>query len=126
MGGGILLLGGLILYFVSKMLFVRNNQYSEYQLLNQLVLFGVLFLFFKVFMSLERTFQKMPRKLHSVAKFLADHTLEIYLVQYVIIAKMNYGPFPINWIIVSLSIMVAAIVLRYVSQFVLNRITKHE
>lgn len=121
-----LLFGILVLYFVSKMLFAKDNQYSEYQLINQVILFGVLFLFFKVFMSLERAFQKMPRKLHSVARFLADHTLEIYLVQYVIIAKMNYGPFPVNWVIVSLSIMVAAVVLRYVSQFVLNRITKHE
>ena len=121
-----LLFGTLVLYFVSKMLFAKDNQYSEYQLINQVILFGVLFLFFKVFMSLERAFQKMPRKLHSVARFLADHTLEIYLVQYVIIAKMNYGPFPVNWVIVSLSIMVAAVVLRYVSQFVLNRITKYE
>ena len=123
--GGVFLFAALILYFVSKMLFVKYAQYSEYQLLNQVILFGVLFLFFRVFMTLERRCTKMPQWLHGIAKFLADHTLEIYLVQYVIIAKLNYGPFPVNWLIVSAAIIISATILRYVSQLVLNRITKN-
>ena len=107
------------------MLFVKYAQYSEYQLLNQIILFGVLFLFFRVFMTLERRFSKMLRWLHGIAKFLADHTLEIYLVQYVIIAKLNYGPFPVNWFIVSAAIIISATIVRYVSQLILNRITKN-
>ena len=100
------------------MLFVKYAQYSEYQLLNQVSLFGVLFLFFRVFMTLERRCTKMPQWLHGIAKFLADHTLEIYLVQYVIIAKLNYGPFPVNWLIVSAAIIMAVAQsnLRYIAK----------
>ena len=123
--GGAFLFISLILYFVSKMLFVKYSQYSEYQLLNQIILFGVLFLFFRVFMAFERRFSKMPRKLNWLARFLADHTLEIYLVQYVIIAKLDYGPFPVNWIVVSAAIIISAAILRYMSQFILNRMVKN-
>lgn len=118
-----LLICFVILYFISKLLFVKYPHISGYQLMNQMILWIVLYFIFRIFMSFEDSFKNMSPRLLAIAKFLADHTLEIYLVQYVIIVKLNYGPFPINWLIVSFAIIVSAMVLRYVSQLILRRFT---
>ena len=118
-----LLICFIILYFISKLLFVKYSHISVYQLINQMILWIVLYFIFRIFMPFENSFKNMSPRLLAIARFLADHTLEIYLVQYVIIVKLNYGPFPINWLIVSSAIIVSAMILRYISQFILRRFT---
>ena len=54
--------------------------------------------------------------------FISDRTLEIYLVQYVIIANCNIGPFPINWLILTFAILASAVALRFGSQLLITRI----
>lgn len=114
----------MMLYFASKMAFVKYPQFAHCQLANQIILWIVLYLFFRVFMSYEEVFGRMPAKVYAVVKFLSDHTLEIYIVQYVIIGRLAYGPFPVNWLIVTFAIIVSATILRYVSQLILRRIQK--
>ena len=57
-------------------------------------------------------------------KFIADRTLEIYLVQYVILDHLKIGPFPVNWILLTTTILTSAICLRWLSQLVIRRIEK--
>lgn len=111
-----------VTYFVSKMAFVKYPAYADFQLLNQMILFGLLVVLFVIFQNMEQRLNSMPQRVHKVIKFLADHTLEIYLVQYVIIGRLNIGPFPINWLLVTICIIVSASLLRILSQILIKRI----
>lgn len=57
-----------------------------------------------------------------VQKFISDRTLEIYLVQYVILDYCKVGSFPINWMILTGTIMGSAVILRWLSQQIITRI----
>lgn len=124
MGGQNLLLWLLLflllgVYFASKLLFVKITSLSEYQILNQVVLYIVLFFLFRRAFSLEDKLKKLEgTKFWKIVVFLSDHTLEIYCVQYVIIdAVREWGLiFPINWVILTAMILLAATALRWVSQ----------
>ena len=119
-GGGIVLTIG---YFVSKLVFVKVEGLSQFQLLNQVILFLLLWLTFRIFYAWEEKFKKMPQWLYKTVKYLADRTLEIYLVQYVLIFALDtFTPFPLNWLIVTGSILVAAHVLHCVSDKLLKKI----
>ena len=57
----------------------------------------------------------MPAILKSIITFIAGITLEIYIVQYVLIDLFrNIAVFPLNWIIITASIILAAVVLHYI------------
>lgn len=112
----ILALGG---YFASKMLFVKRDSLSDYQILNQVILYVALFLLFCCLQSLEGRLKTLSnKKIWKIVVFLSDHTLEIYCVQYVIIEWVrNMGlPFPLNWLILTTMIILSATALRWVSQ----------
>lgn len=113
----------LAVYFASKMLFVKRASISEFQLLNQIVLFICLYLLFRCTYTLEDKFKKHSDSwLWKIVEYLSDHTLEIYCVQYVIIAWVrNMGlPFPINWFALTTIILLAATALRWASQKVIK------
>ena len=111
------------LYFASKMLFVKYENIADYQLLNQIILLGFLYVLFGMFMSLESKIKKWEKtKSYVIIKFISDRTLEIYLVQYVILGNLKIGPFPLNWLLLTFTILVAAIILRGVSQFIITKI----
>ena len=57
-------------------------------------------------------------RLWKVVVFLSDHTLEIYCVQYVIIDMVRDWEmiFPLNWVVLTSAILLAATALRWVSQ----------
>lgn len=117
------------LYFVSKMMFVKIDNIAEFQILNQIVLWLFLVVLFDVFMKLEDKLVKYKDgKKWKVVTFIADHTLEIYLVQYVLIRNLKigqigkYAPFPLNWFLLTACIVVCAVILRYISQFVIKKI----
>lgn len=113
----------LAVYFASKLLFVKRDSISEFQLLNQILLFISLFLLFRCSFTLEDKLKKHSDSwLWKIVVFLSDHTLEIYCVQYVIIDWVrNMGlSFPINWLLLTTIILLAATVLRWVSQKVIK------
>ena len=92
---------------------------AEFQILNQIVLFVLLFFLFRRTFSLEEKLKKIEdTKPWKVVVFLSDHTLEIYCVQYVLIDMVREWalPFPLNWIVLTAFILTAATALRWVSQ----------
>ena len=114
-----LLLVLLAVYFASKMLFVKRASLSEFQILNQIFLFVTLFVLFRCTYTLEPKLKKISNtKAWKVIEFLSDHTLEIYCVQYVLIDIVRGWalPFPLNWIVLTAFILIAATILRWVSQ----------
>ena len=105
------------------MLFVKRASISDFQLLNQIVLFISLFFLFRCTYTLEDTLKKNSDSwLWKIVVFLSDHTLEIYCVQYVIIDGVrNMGlSFPINWLVLTTTILLAATLLRWISQKVIK------
>lgn len=113
----------LAMYFTSKMLFVKRGSISEFQMLNQIVLFFSLFYLFRCTYTLEDKLKMHSNSwLWKIVVFLSDHTLEIYCVQYVIIDWVrNLGlSFPINWLVLTTIILLAATILRWVSQKVIK------
>lgn len=112
-----------VLYFASKMIFVKVSSAAPYQILNQIVLWVLLYAVFDAFMNLENRLSKFQSGwVWKFIKFISDRTLEIYLVQFYIIAHYNIGEFPVNWIILTATILVSATVLRWCSQQIITRI----
>ena len=106
-----------VLYFASKMFFVKYTQYSSIQILNQFLIFALLFFLFWLFASLDAKLQKMPNILKKVLTFVSSITLEIYVVQYVIIDLIRpYLAFPLNWIAITAAIILSAFVLHVVCE----------
>ena len=58
--------------------------------------------------------------LKRVVAFLAEITLEIYIVQYPIIPMFAKLPFPINWIVVTTVILISAYILHIISKKIIN------
>lgn len=112
-----------VTYFVSKMFFVKVASAASYQIVNQILLLALLYALFDIFMNLESRLNELNGGgFWKGITFISDRTLEIYLVQYVIIANCNIGPFPINWLILTTIILLAAIALRWSSQQIITRI----
>jgi len=117
----------ITLYFASKMLFVKMTTLSPFQIVNQIILYVTLFTIFDVFQCAESKFQMLKgrKKVWMIVQWLSDHTLEIYCVQYVIIGFFTHiwtkDMFPINWLCITCSILVAAGLLRWVSQYIIKK-----
>lgn len=104
-----------VIYFGSKLLFSKVEQASDFQIVNQLLLFALLFFVFRLFSGLDGLLNKIPSVLRSVITFVSEITLEIYVVQYVLIDLIRpLAGFPINWIVLTVAIFSAAVVLHYV------------
>lgn len=112
-----------VLYFMSKMLFVKLPEIAPLQLINPIVLWGLLYVLFELFMSIDSLLIRLEKSfLWKCISFLSNRTLEIYLVQYVIIAQCKIGPFPINWIILTSLIILSASILHWGSQKIIKYI----
>lgn len=109
------------LYFASKLLFSKKESLSDFQILNQLLIFVLLYLIFRTVVGLDAKLEKMPSWIKTVVSFLANITLEIYVVQYVLIDLIRplFG-FPLNWVVLTASILLAAVVLHYVCKGILH------
>lgn len=103
-------------YFASKLLFVHKANLASFQFLNQIAIFLVLFFLFRTFCGLDGLLEKLPICVKKVIQLLSDITLEIYLVQYVIIdAVRNLNlMFPLNWLVLTASILLSAFILHKV------------
>lgn len=104
-------------YFASKMAFSRYESISQYQFANQIIIFVLLYFVFATFASLDEMFERMPLILKKVIQFISNMTLEIYVVQYVLEDLIRGRlPFPINWLVLTISIIVVATILHYISK----------
>ncbi len=106
----------IIIYFGGKIIFSKKI-IVEYQLLNQIILFITLYWFFRCFSGINIKLENLPTKIKKIINFLAEITLEIYVVQYPLIPLFDKLPFPINWILVTTTILVSAYILHIISKF---------
>ena len=120
-GIGTVVLFGI--YFASKLMFSRYELLAPYQILNQIVLFGLLFYIFRLFAGMERYYEKLPKVFRIIANNVSGITLEIYLVQYALISRLNILGFPVNFILVTMGIWITAMILNKLSSSVVNGIS---
>lgn len=122
----IVLLLAFLIYIASKLLFVKRAWLSSLQFLNQIVIFVLFYFIFRTFCGLDAKLEKMPAWLKKVAAFLSDMTLEIYVVQYVIIRVVrDLGLFfPLNWVVLTASIITAAFILHKVCDLMYKGVDK--
>ena len=109
-------------YFASKLGFSRGIISSDYQFLNQMILLLLLLCLFRGFIGLEDKLHRMPEKLHKAMVFVAGFAFEIYLVQYALIPRLNIGPFPVNFLLVSGTIFLSALALHRLHDWIMARI----
>lgn len=115
----LVLFGG---YFASKIAFSRGMVSSGLQFVNQVILLLLLVCLFRGFIGLEEKLGRMPQKLHRAVVYVAGFAFEIYLVQYALIPRLNIGPFPLNFLLVSGSILVSAWLLHLLHDWIMGRI----
>lgn len=113
-----------VAYFASKLVFSRVDSISSLQIVNQIILFALLAVTFRCFMSIDGWLENLPKWIKAVITFVSSITLEIYLVQIGIIDKLNFLPFPLNWLLITGVIILLAFVLNKVSSFVQKPLLK--
>ena len=90
---------------------MREILSSQFQPLNQALLLLLLLCLFRGMIGLEDKLARAPEKLRRFIKYVASFTFEIYLVQYMLIPRLNVGPFPLNFLLVSGGILLSALLL---------------
>ena len=102
-------------YFASKLLFSRVSSIAFLQPVNQIMIFALLYFFFCVFAGLDEKLERFPKWLKAVISYIASITLEIYVVQYVIIDELKQvAGFPLNWLVLTSVILLSATALHWV------------
>ena len=99
-------------YFATKLAVSKFEALACVQIINQFVILAALFLIFTVFLQLEERLSRLPVRVRRVTSFLSGLTLDVYLVQFVIIKQFEAMVFPLNFLLVTALIPVAAIILR--------------
>lgn len=67
---------------------------------------------------LESKLKTLPNKMNKIIKFISGLTLHIYVVQFVVIRRLQHLTFPLNLIVVSIGIIALATVVWYVEHFI--------
>ena len=104
-----------VLYFISKMFFGKFPSFSNFQIINQFIIFLLLFFIMRLSAAFDWKLEKLPPFIKKIIGFLANITLEIYLVQFVIINVLRGKlSFPLNLLAITASIIAAAYLLHLV------------
>jgi hypothetical protein len=105
----------IICYFASKLLFARIPALSPFQPVNQLLIFCLLWSLLRWAAAWDVQLEAMPRWIKVCVEFIAARTLEIYVVQYVLIDLIRpLLGFPLNWFALTGAILAAASLLHWV------------
>ena len=114
-----------VLYFASKMVFSKYQGLSQFQFVNQIAIFVLVFTLLRILSGYDYKMVQAPPTIKSIAHFLSSMTLEIYVVQYVIIDKVKETSlsFPMNWIVVTVGILIAAFVLHSIITLIQKGVT---
>ncbi len=113
-----------VAYFASKLIFSRVDSISNLQIVNQIILFVLLAVTFRCFMSIDGWLENLPKWIKAIITFVSGITLEIYLVQIGIIDKLNFLPFPLNWLLITGVIVLLAFILNKFSSLVQKPLLK--
>ena len=131
-GGGAI---SFAIYFVSKILFSGGHLDPVFQIVNQVAIFVLLYYLFRLFAAIDWNLTHSPGWVKKLIEFVSGLTLEIYVVQYVLIEIIrNLGlPFPLNWIVLTAAIVLFAFALKSVCDLInktidrlLEKIAKRE
>lgn len=114
----VLLFVSLIVYFGSKIAFSKIQAIVFWQILNQLSILVTLYFMFAVFSGLEEGLKKIPSWLNKTVKFIAGITLHIYIVQFVLIRRLEGLVFPVNFLVTTVAIFALACVVYYAEYFI--------
>ena len=121
----IFLIISLIIYFGSKLLFSKLDSLSNLQLINQYALIICLYYVLRCFAGIDSKLEKMPKKITKVIGYISSITLEIYLVQYPLIPILAHkAVFPVNWLIITFTILFLATILHYLVETATKIINK--
>lgn len=105
------------LYFASKLMFSKYRMLAPWQFINQLSIFVLLYFVFRVFAGLDGRLEALPDGVKKTITSLSEMTLEIYIVQYVIIDVLrDAAVFPLNWLLLTAMILMAAILLKTIKE----------
>lgn len=113
-----------VAYFASKLIFSKVDSISNLQIANQIILFVLLAVTFRCFMSIDGWLENLPKWIKAIITFVSGITLEIYLVQIGIIDKLNFLPFPLNWLLITSVIVLLAFILNKISSLVQKPLLK--
>ena len=107
-------------YVGGMLLFTKRENLAPLQFINQIVLFVLLYSLFRCFCGIDEKLEKMPKFVKSIITILSEITLEIYVVQSVIIEKVRdlNLVFPLNWLLLTASILLTAYILHKISEFI--------
>ena len=112
-------LGTFVLYFAAKLFFAKGILNSSLQVLNQIVLFILLGCAFRWAMGMDEKLSHLPAPVRCCIEFVSKRTLEIYVVQYVLIEWIRpLFPFPVNWIVLTGAILLAACPVHWICEWV--------
>ena len=105
---GIMCIISIIVYFAVRIVIPRFEFY-RIQLLTWLAILFALYWIFRWAQSLETFLIEMPTKVKHILQSFAGITLQIYLVQYPIIERFATLVFPLNLLIITILIILAAV-----------------
>ena len=111
------------IYIISKVSFSRFDRLSQFQICNQIILFGLLYFVFRLFAALDSQLNELPKAVKTICFFTANITLEIYLVQYVLIDIVRpHLYFPANWIVLTALIILSAAALHLLCKPIISKV----
>lgn len=113
-----------VVYFASKLALVKFYGLSPYQIVNQVVLLLLLYFILRCFAGIDGKLESLPVKIKATINFISKITLEIYVVQYVIIQRLAFLAFPLNWVVITGTIIVVAVTLHVVGDKVIAGIER--
>lgn len=99
----------LVAYFGGKVMVSRVQSFSTMQFLSPLLLVMLTYTIALIAIKLEKSgFFALKTKLNGIARFVSAITLEIYLGQNLIVSKLFWLPFPMNFVVVTVLILLLA------------------
>lgn len=106
---------------VLRFLLSKNTALCQLQILSPMIFFAQLFVIFRLFAGLDGKLASLPTPVIRTVTFLSRMTLEIYVVQGPVIEYLRplFG-FPMNWLVLTATILAAATALHLVCDLLLK------
>lgn len=115
---------GMAVYFATKLLFVKVQKLAFLQPINQLTIIIALVLIFRLALASEQILNKLNKHVNSAVKLISSFTLQIYVVQFLIIGRFSSLVFPLNLGVIVSLILVSGAGLFYTDKYLQKGIYK--
>lgn len=107
-------------YFAVTVIVRASKDLYSIQISVALSLLALCFSIVNCAIGLEKSFQSMPNRIIKALSFIANLTLEIYVVQLIIIRYLSPIVFPLNWFLITATIVVSAMVLKLLISLIIS------